>query len=243
MSAEWGWVELSSLLATMMVASILMTGRSFLTLLVLFALPQAWFHALESGEVASGHASLVGVLAFLSVVEHSAWSGAAAEVFLEVFQVQGLLLIAGAWAWLVVGGSHDLTRLSGATWMGLLAVLAVSVLVYVAVSWGRLHVWRFLHASGLSRWATWLESLGVLGLGLIAGLAPIVAGGAAMALAVPLVVGPFLVGTIDRARDRRRRRPCPECGHAVRVEASRCPSCLAHLDVQRPLNTWGLRLR
>jgi hypothetical protein len=62
------------------------------------------------------------------------------------------------------------------------------------------------------RWVLRLEQGGVLGLGLAAAL--------------------FVLGAKAAKRaEAVWRRPCPACGEAIRVEASRCPACRADVPV------------
>jgi len=111
---------------------------------------------------------------------------------------------------------------------------ALGVGVALAVSFLRGRVHRLLAAARTEvvnprRWLSRLEGGGALGVAAAALLAPV--------LAVALVVAAALVGVAvartARAVEAAWRRPCPRCGAAIRVEASRCPRCRSAVETAR----------
>ncbi len=80
-----------------------------------------------------------------------------------------------------------------------------------------------------------LEGGGVLAVLIVMALAPLLA----LVLTGMAVVAVAALGALAsawiRARDRAARRPCPGCGHAVRVEARVCPACRVEVPVVRTL--------
>ena len=119
------------------------------------------------------------------------------------------------------------------------AVWAIGAAVAVGVHLLRARVQEHLPDAGDGwlnprTWLGWLEVGGVVGIVTAVFLAPF------LALAFVIVasvagVGVLLVARgIERTRYRRR---CPHCGHAARVEASRCPGCRGPLEVTRWLRS------
>ena len=227
-------LTLGAWLGTLLVAALLMSGRPFLTVLVLFVVPRVG-GLLVAGEAMPGLEILgAAVLICLVLLEHWVWGQDTIELLFEGFQILGALVVVATWAGLVLlPWSRDPGGWADWLWLG--GSLGLALFAYAVVSWGRLYVWRVLRYAGLSSVANWVESLSVAGVALTAVLAPMAALVIAALVAIPLVVGPWLVRWIEGIRDRRARRPCPACGHAARVEASRCPACLAHLEVQHHL--------
>ncbi|WP_318653877.1 zinc ribbon domain-containing protein [Anaeromyxobacter oryzae] len=79
------------------------------------------------------------------------------------------------------------------------------------------------------RWLVRLENGGALGVAVAALAAPVVALGAVVVAATVAVA----VNRAAHAAEALRRRPCPACGAAIRVEASGCPRCGANVPVER----------
>ena len=82
-------------------------------------------------------------------------------------------------------------------------------------------VFRFLEAGGA------LAALAVLA------LAPILVLVLLAALTLGLTLLLLALRGLESAVDRKRRRPCPHCGHLRRVEASLCPECHQALEPER----------
>lgn len=106
-----------------------------------------------------------------------------------------------------------------------MAVIGASVAINLGLSWVRGVMMDGLAQFTLSSsWAR-LESGGVLAALVLLVFFPVVA----LVLLVGLAVGMGTLGLLirgtQRALDRLERRACAHCGHRVRPEASRCPSC------------------
>ena len=108
-----------------------------------------------------------------------------------------------------------------------------------ALATGTHHLRAKLHASARGfgdsalsprSWLVWLERGGVAGVLVAVVFAPVIA--LAFVLLASVAAGIALL--VRRQVERTvYRRACPGCGHLARVEASRCPSCSATLDVER----------
>ena len=79
-------------------------------------------------------------------------------------------------------------------------------------------------------WLLWLERGGMLGLLIAMLLAPVIALGFVILASIGAATGLLVRRHLDRVWFRRA---CPFCAHMARVDASRCPSCKASLEVAR----------
>ncbi len=80
-------------------------------------------------------------------------------------------------------------------------------------------------ALDVENWYARLEAGGVVGLLVAIVLLPLLAVGLLVVLAVVGTTVGFGLRKWRAARDLAARTKCPVCGHAIRVEASRCPGC------------------
>lgn len=91
----------------------------------------------------------------------------------------------------------------------------------------------FLEGLNMERVARFFEAGGALAALLLVALAPIFLL-VLLAITVSVLVILLLVlRGFDKLMDRRRRRPCPHCGHARRVEACLCAACHQVLEPER----------
>lgn len=178
---------------------------------------------------------------FLGVELHGPWAHLSRP---EVLGALGALALFEAWA----ERDDDLRSLAALALAGVqaasggAAALAVAdqlppwaagalgVAVALGVSWARSHLHRLLGAvrsevADPRRWLARLEGGGALGVAVAALLAPVLAVGLVLLAAL---VG-LAVARLARAVEAAWRRPCPACGAAIRVEASRCPRCRAEV--------------
>lgn len=198
---------------------------------------------------------VIAVLGALTVVEHYLRTDADFE---QLMETPGKVLntaVAMVTAFLLVSMGYDAQALDavtpetvalsydGAGWLygagvgAQDAVMATSVvsaaLVSVAVTWLRARSIEMLDTLAVpSNWWRWIEAGGVVGLLTVVVLLPV----AALVVSLIMVFGTGLAGFFiygaQRAADQRRRTACPACGHSMRVEASRCPSCGAEVSPQ-----------
>jgi predicted RNA-binding Zn-ribbon protein involved in translation (DUF1610 family) len=83
------------------------------------------------------------------------------------------------------------------------------------------------------KWLNRLQEGGVLGLCVAVIFAPALALGIVVVMVVAGVVAAVMA---HRMEERLFRRPCPACGAAIRVEASRCSQCRADVPVAKRLD-------
>jgi hypothetical protein len=114
-----------------------------------------------------------------------------------------------------------------------LAVVAVAVGVNLGLGWLRERVKAIVHALGLSWYVAIVETGGVLGAIALVPLLPPVTFAIVVVLAVASGAVALSARVIGAVADRRARRPCPACGHRIRLEASRCPACHAEVAPAR----------
>jgi hypothetical protein len=121
-------------------------------------------------------------------------------------------------------------------WQKILVLLLAVALNYGlttlrAETWERLE--PILEGLSAERAARFLEAGGALTALLLIALAPVIL---LVLLAITVLVLASLLLVlrgIERLLDRRRRRPCPHCGHLRRMEASLCPACAQVLEPER----------
>jgi hypothetical protein len=114
-------------------------------------------------------------------------------------------------------------------------LLATAFALQLAMLWIRGQAREFVEDLGLERAWAWLET-GGLGVGVVLAIfAPLLMLGFALTFALGALVGVLLLRLARSAMDAARRRPCPACAAAIRVEASRCPSCRASVTPARIL--------
>jgi len=83
------------------------------------------------------------------------------------------------------------------------------------------------------KWNNRLQEGGVLGLCVAVFVAPAIA----LAIVLVMVAAGVVAGVMaHRMEERLFRRPCPACGAAIRVEASRCLGCRADVPVAKHLD-------
>ncbi len=218
-------------LALVLVVGILATARPLLTLVVLFGGP-TW--GLLVGE--DGLSSLAGLIVVGGLVwgEHHLRATEWSEVFPAAFELQGVVGIGVAWAWLVVGAATDGATVdlgSPPRAMGLVGALLAALALHAVVYRARARVWRLVRDVGFAGVATLLETAIIA---LVAGIllfAPFVALGIVALGVMPLLVAAGAIRGVQRVVDGWRRAPCPACGRPVRVEASRCPHCRQRIPV------------
>jgi hypothetical protein len=183
---------------------------------------------------------------FLGVELHGPWAHLARP---EVLGALGALALFEAWA----ERDDDLRSLAALALTGVQAASggvaglalgdrlppwaagALGVGVALGVSWARGHLHRLLGAvrsevADPRRWLSRLEGGGALGVAVAALLAPVLAVGLVLLAAL---VG-LAVARLARAVEAAWRRPCPACGAAIRVEASRCPRCRTAVEPAPP---------
>src|SRR5690606_21616282 len=83
------------------------------------------------------------------------------------------------------------------------------------------------------KWLNRLQEGGALGLCVAVFVAPTLALGV---VAVMVAAGVVAGVMAHRMEERLFRRPCPACGAAIRVEASRCSRCRADAPVAKQLD-------
>jgi len=221
--------------ALVLCIGILATARPLLTLVILFGIPASSL-AGSWGELGTG--SVLGLAALLVLGEHQLRSTDWAELFVSAFELQGVLGIAVAWAWFVVGSTPrgvvlDLGPPTVA--LALCAPLLLAAGVHAVVFRARARVWKLVRDLGLAYLATIGETVMVGILAAVLLLAPYVALGVATAGVLPLLLAAVVIQALGRLADAHRRRPCPACQRPVRIEASRCPHCRAAIPVARAL--------
>jgi hypothetical protein len=114
-------------------------------------------------------------------------------------------------------------------------LLASAFALQLAMLWIRGQVRELAEDVGLERVWAWLET-GGLGVGVVLAIfAPFLMLGFAIAFAFAAFVGMAILRLARSAIDAARRRPCPACATAIRVEASRCPKCRAPVTPARML--------
>jgi hypothetical protein len=127
------------------------------------------------------------------------------------------------------GLPEDLLGLQGG------AILA-AVMSSLALLWTRRRVMRAIGSLSLSqRWYRWLETGGVVGAMAVLALLPAVAAALALVVVLGSAAAGAAIWAAGATRDDLARRPCPGCGHKVRVEAVACPKCGVELTPPRPL--------
>lgn len=105
------------------------------------------------------------------------------------------------------------------------AAVGGAVGINAALTWARAEVLEFLHAFELSSLWLRLETGGVVVVLALMPLMPVVMLVLVAAFSVALALFAWAVRGTRAALDRRERTPCEHCDHAVRPEASICPSC------------------
>lgn len=215
------------LISQVLSASSASGARGAATLLVLAVAGWAGWIELPESMAALGSVPGIAVLATLVVLEELVEGD---EDLQELLELGGYVLRAAAGAfvaWTLVAGADAGVSEAAAPAAG--AVMGV----------GTHHLRARVHESvrgfgdgavSPRTWLLWLERGGLLGVFVAMILAPVVA------LAFVVVAGVAAgVALVVRRRMERTlfRRACPACGHMVRVEASRCPSCTGVLAVQR----------
>ncbi|MBX2800239.1 MAG: hypothetical protein KTR31_21345 [Myxococcales bacterium] len=227
----------------MLTVAITTTGRPFLTLFLLFGVPEALFTAgmWEVTEWLFPRAPAL-VLSGLGVASF-------AEHFLRRTEIYGELVDQVPWdgipavttIWAVFVGTLTFAanappELEGALprWVAFL-LLAKALVVFGIVRWARSRALEVVRDLGMGGIVNILETFGVAGVIVAAVLLPPLAVVMVLMAAVPVVIGAIVIRSVETAIDRTRRRPCTICDERVRAEASRCPHCGANLDVVRSL--------
>jgi hypothetical protein len=195
---------------------------------------------------------VVGVCGALVVVEHFVRTEPDFEEVMKIpNQVLGVVVAVGG-ALLLAGLGEDPERwkevsqraliwTAGGGGEGAMGTLTVSMVLAAGSSlglgWVRRRLMEALGALSLpSRWWRWIEAGGVTGVVAMVVLLPVLA--LVLALALALVTGATagLVWWVQRIRDQRSRRDCPNpsCSARPRVEASVCPACKTALRPAEP---------
>lgn len=93
------------------------------------------------------------------------------------------------------------------------------------LTWVRGRVLTWLGDLGVSGFYKWVETGGVPAVLLLVALAPVFMLVIIVLLSLLFAVLAAVGYVWRRAADRRQRRPCPHCSHAIRQEAVLCPQC------------------
>ena len=170
-----------------------------------------------------GIAVLVALAALDELVEHD--EDLRELLVLANAGVRGAAGAAAAWG--IEGGLGD----QAPDW--LVWILGFGISIGVHLLRARLHEALSGFGDGLHSPRTWLvilESGGVLGLIVALALAPILVG---VFVLGSIAVGVALVLVARLFEAHRGRRPCPNCNHRAREDASLCPNCRTTLQVAR----------
>lgn len=114
-------------------------------------------------------------------------------------------------------------------------VVTIALGINLVIGWVRaevLEVLREMDAQGVFQW---LETGGALTVLVLLPFLPLIALTLVVLASAAMVVLAVLARTGSWAVDRAHRRPCPECGAAVRMEASRCAHCATDIAVEHAL--------
>jgi hypothetical protein len=116
-------------------------------------------------------------------------------------------------------------------------ILLLAVLLNYGLTTLRAELWEHLEPvlEGLSieRFVRFFEAGGALVALILIALAPIILLVLLVVTVAALVIMLLVLRGIDKAVDRRRRRPCPHCSHLRRVEACLCPACGQRVEPER----------
>ena len=236
--------EFYGIVATMLTVAITSTGRPFLTLFALFAVPTGliWGGLWDAGDWYFGetHLGVVAGLGLMAFIEHFLRGSEAYAEMVEQLPWDRLPVLITVWL-MFVGGFALAGPAAAAEPAAPLALGPGSILmggtltVHFVVAWARSRVLELARDLGVGGLFHWGETFGVFGLVALVVLLPIVAVVLSAGVAAIVALLALLAKVIEASVDRARRRDCPHCGHAARGEASQCPSCGRELSVVRTL--------
>jgi hypothetical protein len=251
--------DLVQVAAMMLAVAITSTGRPFLTLLLLVGVPTLlidtnWW-APSDWYLPKAQLWMVAGLLVLAVMEHVARSRALYAEAIERLPWDRLMVNVIVWLLYVWGVTHtmegaplaapaapDLGEISKVDYVELAKTLAPQSLLLVGslsintgAAFARRSALDLLRSFGMGGIAHWLESFGVIGVVLVAVFLPVAALLLAALALAPVIFVVAAAKMVERRIDQDRRRPCPSCGHSVRVEASLCPDCWTEIPIARPL--------
>jgi len=246
---ELGSAGMFAAVATLITTALTSTGRPGATVFLLLGVPTG---LLESGLWEAhdwffppAHSGVLVAFGIWAVVEHFFRGELYGELMeaLPLDQLGALLIIWLMFVGQITMGTGPVTEVPDvATEVRRLlpvgpglVLLGLTVPLQLVVGWGRNRVFDFMRDIGMGGTASVLELFGVLGSVIGVVLLPAVALGAVGLVAVPIVGVALSVRVASGVADRQRRRPCPYCGHAARMEASRCAGCHSDLPIRRPL--------
>jgi hypothetical protein len=232
--------ELVQAAAMMIAVAITSTGRPFLTLFLLLGVPtllvdtNLWTS--DQFVLPTAQVWVLAVLGVLAVVEHVARGRALYAEAIERLPWDRLLVNGIIWVMYL----HQVDAASTPAELARAAaphapLLVGSASVHLAAGFARTRALDLLRSVGIGGVAHWIESFGVVGIVIVAVFLPILALLLAGIALVPVVGGVLAARFAEHRIDQGRRRACPSCGHAARMEASVCPSCRAPLTVTRTL--------
>jgi len=224
-------------------------ARPFLTTLVVASYARFMLHARLPDDLAwMLHPYALVTFAAFAVAEHLALSDPDAA---ELLQTPMRVLTAALAFWntrfvaaldaadpLVAlpaaGAGGDLLAAVDARQLARVGVMLLGTAVALLSLEVRTRFMRLLHDAMLPRrWVRWLECGGVVGVLVAVLLSPVLAVVLTAVLgALSVAVGVGATALLS-AIDRRSRTPCPKCGVAVRVEATRCRACAAEVTPTR----------
>lgn len=126
------------------------------------------------------------------------------------------------------GGVFDATGAAvAADFNTAIQVVAIGLAVALNIGLTRLRAGLLLFVDEFRLGTLWarIETGGVVGVLILLPLFPLVVLAFLTLLMVGLALFSAAVWSASKTMDQRFRTPCKECGHRLRVEASRCPQC------------------